>query len=102
MALVARMAGSGDTVFTTHPICIVPGVIMTLTGSSDVFVAGHGVHRNLDLNTPHTHCPPVYSTPIVTSSPTVFANGNGLARVGDVYSCSAVVLAVTQSTVYSG
>ena len=74
MPLIARTKGSGDVVDTVHAICVAPGDILTETGSGDVFVVGHGIHRKTDLNEPHTHCPPVYSTDIVTHSPDVFAN----------------------------
>jgi uncharacterized Zn-binding protein involved in type VI secretion len=101
MPLIARKVGSGDTVNTVHDICIVPGTILTETGSSDVFVVDHGVHRFGDLNEAHTHCPPIYSTDIISASPDVFANDKAVARVGDVYSCDAVVEAVTQTTVFA-
>jgi uncharacterized Zn-binding protein involved in type VI secretion len=101
MPLIARKSGSGDVVNTGHPVCIAPGTIETLSGSSDVFIAGHGAHREGDTNTPHTHCPPVYSTNIVSFSPNVFANGKHMARLNDTYSCGAFVQSVAQSTVFA-
>ena len=101
MPLVARKVGSGDVVNTVHPICVVPGDIATDTGSGNVFVVGHGIHREGDLNEPHTHCPPVYGTEVVSFSPNVFANGKGVARLGDTYSCSAKIKSVAQSTVFA-
>ena len=101
MPLVARTKGSGDVVDTVHPICVAPGDILTETGSNDVFVVNHGAHRKTDLNEPHTHCPPVYSTEIVTHSPNVFANNLELARLGDTYSCGAEIKTVQQQTVWA-
>ena len=78
-----------------------PQNIATDAGSGDVFVVGHGIHRKTDLNEPHTHCPPVYSTDIVTHSPDVFANDLEVARIGDTYSCDAKVKSTTQTTVFA-
>lgn len=100
MALIARGNGA-DIVNTGHAVCISPGQIRTLTGSSNVFVANQPIHRKGDLNEPHTHCPPVYSTEIVSFSPNVYANGLNVARQGDGYSCGAFVESVTQTTVYA-
>ena len=50
MPLIARTKGSGDIVNTVHAICVSPGDILTETGSDDVFVVGHGIHRKDDLN----------------------------------------------------
>ena len=101
MPLIARTKGSGDIVDTVHAICVAPGDILTETGSGDVFVVWHGIHRKTDLNEPHTHCPPVYSTDIVTHSPDVFANDLEVARIGDTYSCDARVKSTTQTTVFA-
>tara|TARA_R110002074_G_scaffold396476_1_gene585981 strand:- start:87 stop:1130 length:1044 start_codon:yes stop_codon:yes gene_type:complete len=101
MPAVARTKGSGDIVNTVHNICVAPGDILTETGSSDVFVVNHGAHRKTDLNEAHTHCPPVYSTEIVTHSLDVFANGLELARLGDTYSCTAKIKTVQQQTVWA-
>tara|TARA_B000000475_G_C15938811_1_gene423833 strand:- start:419 stop:730 length:312 start_codon:yes stop_codon:yes gene_type:complete len=101
MPLIARTKGSGDTVNTVHAVCVAPGTILTESGSSDVFVVDHGIHRLDDLNEAHTHCPPVYSTAIVSASSNVFANDKAVARVGDTYSCDARVDAVTQTTVFA-
>lgn len=100
MPLVAR--GSGvDIVDTVHPICISPGDITTDECSTNVFVANYGVHRESDKNEPHTHCPPVYGTPLVSFSPNVYANNKRVGRLGDTYSCDARIKTVTQSTVYA-
>lgn len=100
MPLVAR--GNGvDIVNTGHPVCVSPGLISTDTCSDNVFVCGVGIHRKDDLNEPHTHCPPVYGTPLVTYSPNVFANGRNVGRQGDTYSCSAYIQEVTQNSVYA-
>jgi uncharacterized Zn-binding protein involved in type VI secretion len=100
MPLIAR-GNSADEVNTGHPVCVVPGVIKTLTGSPNVYIAGQPCHREGDLNEPHTHCPPVFSTAIVSFSPNVFSNGKRVARQGDTYSCGAFVQKVNQSTVHA-
>lgn len=101
MPLVARKEGSGDIVNTGHAVCVSPGKIKTLSGSGDVFVVNHGVHRESDTNEPHTHCPPVYSTVVVTFSPDVYANNLRVARLGDKYSCNAFVESIAQGTVFA-
>jgi uncharacterized Zn-binding protein involved in type VI secretion len=90
-----------DIVNTGHAVCLSPGQILTDTASPNVYAVNWPVHRKGDLNQPHTHCPPVYGTPIVTFSPNVFANNLNVARQGDTYSCSAFVEQVTQSTVFA-
>jgi len=100
MPKVAR-GSQVDIVNTGHPVCIAPGLIATLSGSDNVFVVGYPCHREDDTNTPHTHCPPVYSTTINTYSPNVYCNGRRVARQGDTYTCTAFVQEVTQSTVYA-
>jgi uncharacterized Zn-binding protein involved in type VI secretion len=100
MPLVAR-GNVVDVVNTGHPVCVAPGQIATLSGSSNVFVHNEPIHRKTDTNTPHTHCPPVFSTNIVTHSPNVFANNLEVARLGDTYSCSAFVEVVTQPDVFA-
>lgn len=100
MPLVAR--GNGvDVVNTGHAVCVVPADIATLSGSDNVFVCEEPIHRLTDTNTPHTHCPPVYSTLINRASPTVFANNLAVARLDDTYDCTAYVKEVTQTTVYA-
>jgi uncharacterized Zn-binding protein involved in type VI secretion len=100
MPLIARGDGA-DVVNTGHPVCIAPGTIATLSCSTNVFVVKVGAHRFGDTNTPHTHCPPVFSTTISSASPNVFVNGRPVARQGDPYTCGAFVQSVTQSTVYA-
>jgi uncharacterized Zn-binding protein involved in type VI secretion len=100
MPLVARGNGA-DVVNTGHPVCITPGEIKTVSCSSDVFVVGVGIHREGDTNDPHTHCPPVYATEVVSFSPNVYANGKHVARLGDAYSCGAYIQDVNQNTVYA-
>lgn len=100
MPKIAR-GDSVDVVNTGHPVCIVPGLIATLSCSSDVFIAGVGCHRKDDTNTPHTHCPPVYSTTVSTFSPNVYANGRNVARLGDSYTCGAFIQDVTQNSVFA-
>ena len=100
MPLVAR-GNSVDVVNTGHAVCVVPADIATLSGSSDVFVHNEPIHRKTDTNTPHTHCPPVYSTRIVSHSPNVFANNLEVARQDDTYDCGAFVKQVTQTNVYA-
>jgi uncharacterized Zn-binding protein involved in type VI secretion len=100
MPLVAR--GNGvDVVNTGHAVCVAPADIATLSGSNNVFVHNEPIHRLTDTNTPHTHCPPVYSTNISQASPNVFANNLAVARKDDPYTCGAYVKTVTQSKVYA-
>lgn len=100
MPLIAR--GNGvDVVNTGHAVCVAPADIATLSGSDNVFVCEEPIHRLTDTNTPHTHCPPVYSTLINKASPTVFANNLAVARLDDTYDCTAYVKEVTQATVYA-
>jgi len=101
MPLIARKVGSGDIVNTVQTICVATGDIFTDSGSSKVFVVDHGIHRKTDLNEPHTHCPPVYGTPLVTHSPNVFAEDLEVGRVGDTYDCSAQITSTTQTEVFA-
>lgn len=85
MPAVAR-GGTIDSVATNH-LC---DTTTTTEGmSTDVFVNGTGVHRDTDKNTSHTFPPtdtcPSHQTAIDSPSETVFANGLGVARVGDTY-----------------
>lgn len=100
MPLVARGDGV-DVVNTGHPVCIAPGTIATLSCSGNVFVHNIGIHRKDDTNTPHTHCPPVYSTTVSSFSPNVFANFRNVARLGDSYTCGAFIEQVTQPDVFA-
>lgn len=100
MPAIARGDGV-DVVNTGHPVCIAPGIIATLSCSGDVFVESVGAHRFDDTNTPHTHCPPVFSTTINSASPNVYVNGRKVARQGDTYTCGAFIQEVTQSTVFA-
>ena len=100
MPLVAR-GNEVDVVNTGHPVCIAPGQIATLSCSGNVFVHNVGIHRKDDTNTPHTHCPPVFSTTVSSYSPNVYANFQNVARQGDSYTCSAFVEQVTQSDVFA-
>lgn len=100
MPAIAR--GNGvDSVNTGHPVCKSPGTIATLSGSGSVYVAGSPCHRQGDTNTPHTHCPPVYSTTVSSYSSKVYANGKGVARLNDSYTCGAFIQSVSQSTVFT-
>lgn len=100
MPAIARGDGV-DVVNTGHPVCVAPGIIATLSCSEDVFVENVGVHRKDDTNTPHTHCPPVFSTTVSSFSPNVFVNNREVAREGDSYTCGAFIQDVTQNTVFA-
>lgn len=100
MPAIARGDGI-DVVNTGHPVCVAPGIIATLSCSGDVFVENVGAHRQGDTNTPHTHCPPVFSTTVSSFSPNVFVNNRNVAREGDVYTCGAFIQDVTQNTVFA-
>ena len=101
MPLIAKKVGSSDIVNTVHPCCVSPKDIDTLSGSSDVFIVGHGCHREDDTNEPHDHCPPVSSTIVDTFSPDVYVNGKRVARLNDTYTCTAKIATVQQTTVYA-
>lgn len=100
MPLVAR-GNQVDVVNTGHGVCTLPGKIATLSASQNVFVSNAPIHRKSDTNTPHTHCPPVYSTTVNSHSPNVFANGLEIARQGDTYTCTAFIEKVNQNTVFA-
>jgi uncharacterized Zn-binding protein involved in type VI secretion len=75
-----------DTVTTNHGCT---ASTTTEGKSSNVIVNGTGVHRKSDKNTSHTvpvgdECPS-HQTAISVGSTTVFANGFGIARIGDLY-----------------
>jgi uncharacterized Zn-binding protein involved in type VI secretion len=84
MPKVAR-GDSVDTVKTNHD-CIAETTTDTMSG--DVIVNGTGVHRQGDKTVPHpmgaSACPN-HTPAITTGSTTVFANGKGVARIGDLY-----------------
>jgi len=92
MPLIARKSGSGDNAEINHA----PGTVETNQGSDDVFVVGHGVHRDGDNNKVHT----LHQTNISSSS-SVFANDKPVARLNDSYSCGATITTITQSTVFA-
>jgi uncharacterized Zn-binding protein involved in type VI secretion len=85
MPAVAR-GSAVDTVTTNHGCT---ASTTTEGKSSNVIVNGTGVHRQSDKNTSHTYSPPgcpSHQTTISVGSSTVFANGLGIARIGDSYS----------------
>jgi len=85
MPAVAR-GGTQNTVTTNHG-CI--GASTTAGMSSDVIVGEYGVHRQDDASTPHPYPPDPpcgnHTPTLATGSTSVFANGKGIARVGDGY-----------------
>jgi len=82
--------------------CGFASVITTLEGSSDVFVnlisGGEGIVRKGDkhISHPDPACIP-HQTPLATYSPTVFANGKNVGRIGDVYDLALPHIIVTGS-----
>lgn len=111
---IARKAGSGDVVNTVHVsigdadtddgiACDEdPQDILTDEGSTDVFVAGHGVVRNGDNEASHTipGCT-THQTGLNTYSSNVFVNGLEVGREGDTFVCGAQITTVQQSTVFA-
>tara|TARA_R110001599_G_scaffold278933_3_gene480255 strand:- start:446 stop:724 length:279 start_codon:yes stop_codon:yes gene_type:complete len=69
--------------------------------SLDVFVEGFGISRQGDENTLHDNCnSSTHSTKITTGSLTVFVNGKGCGRIGDLTGCTSV--AEGSLTVFAG
>ena len=100
MLLIAR--GEGQDIVTCNEGC--QPTTTTEGASTDVFVAGYGVHRKGDLNTIHTFAPPVcpsHQTPLTSSSSTVFVNGKGVGRQTDKYLVE-LITSVTQTSVFTG
>jgi len=91
MPAVAR-GNSVDSVTTNHS-CI--GSTTTSGMSDDVIINGTGVHRKTDATVSHAYPPNPPCAPhapvIAIGSTSVFANGLGVARVGDSYTASDVV-----------
>ena len=101
MSAVAR-GNSVDSVTTNHG-CV--GSTTTDGMSSDVIINGTGVHRKDDATVSHAFPPNPPCAPhapvIATGSTSVFANGLGVARVGDGYTSSDVV-ATGSADVFAG
>lgn len=72
------------------------------TASSDVFVEGRGIHRQTDHWA--SHCCPnqgCHDSILATGSTSVFINGLGCGRIGDVVACGSTV-ATGAITVFAG
>lgn len=91
MAMVAKLGGGGTLVGGRAPI-IGPGAPTVIAEGLPVSVLGDDV-------TPHGE-PPHAKARIIMSSFTVFANGRGVVRQGDLASCGDTV--ISQSTVFVG
>lgn len=63
-----------------------------LTGSLDVFVNNLGAASIGDTYNVHCDDDSCHMGTIVGSSPSVFVNGKGLTRVGDMINCGSTVL----------
>ena len=91
----------GDSVDADVPHCSTP---MRDDCSDNVFVNGIGISRQDDNNTPHLLPPavcPTHAAPITTGSTTVFVNGKGCGRIGDVIAgCTKV--ATGSENVFAG
>lgn len=102
MPAVAR-GNTQDTVTTNHGCT---GASTTAGLSSDVIVGGYGVHRQDDASTPHAYPPDPpcanHTPTLATGSTSVFANGKGIARVGDGYSSVSDVVGSGYATVIAG
>lgn len=62
-------------------------------GSADVRIDGIPVHRVGDGWSAHT-CPAIpetHASVLATGSPTVFANGHAVGRIGDAVACGSAV-----------
>lgn len=70
--------------------------------SADVFVEGRGIHRQTDHWT--SHCCPnqgCHDSILAVGSSSVFINGLGCGRIGDIIECGSIV-ATGSSTVFAG
>jgi uncharacterized Zn-binding protein involved in type VI secretion len=102
MKAVAR--GSLQDIVTTNEGCT--PITTTAGASTDVFVAGFGVHRLNDSNTIHPFGPPVcpvHQTKLTTASTNVKANNKGVGRKGDLYlPTPEQITTVNQDSVFAG
>jgi len=94
MPAVARKSGT-DSVLSktgTGKRCPKPVDTKTDEGSSDVFSNGIGVVKQGDKVAPHkkSGCDPDESV-MTIQSPTVYANGKQLARIGDKYTPDNII-----------
>ena len=102
MTQAAARGDAEDNVTTNHEC---DATTTTEGASENVFINKIGAHLQGDLNTAHTYpegdkCPS-HQTAITTGSTTVFVNGKGLARVGDLYDDDEEV-ATGSPNVFSG
>lgn len=89
--------GDGKSIVNTiHNACVLPVTTTTLVGSSNVLVNGIKACKTGDLNLIHNVPVPggcgTHSTALTAASPSVFVNGEGMGRIGDTYSCSAMII----------
>jgi len=72
------------------------------TSSLNVFVEGRGIHRQTDHWATHS-CPNQgsHDSVLAVGSTTVFINGLGCGRIGDMIECGSMVL-TGSSTVFAG
>jgi len=72
------------------------------TSSLNVFVEGRGIHRQSDHWATHS-CPDQgsHDSVLAVGSTTVFINGLGCGRIGDMIECGSMVL-TGSSTVFAG
>ena len=61
-------------------------------GSPNVFVHGIPWHRRSDAWGVHCCPPPCHASVLAGGSSTVFANGLGVARIGDAVACGSVAI----------
>lgn len=72
------------------------------TASSDVFIEGRGIHRQTDHWA--SHCCPnqgCHDSILAVGSTSVFINGLGCGRVGDLIECGSIV-STGAITVFAG
>ena len=104
MPAVAR-GNSVDSVDCNHP-CL--GTTTTSGMSGTVIVEGTGVHREDDATVTHLSgadspiCVATHTPTVEEGSTTVFANGKGVARIGDGYSGVNDTVASGAPTVLAG
>lgn len=71
------------------------------TASTNVFVGSRGIHRQGDHWTTHTCDDDTHDSVLASGSSTVFVNGLGCGRIGDVIECGSIVI-TGSSTVFVG
>lgn len=73
----------------------------TRTCSAKVFIEGYGVHRIGDFNTEHQVGNSRHFTALSVGSLKVFADGIGVGREKDIYTCAGTISRPDQTKVFA-